>query len=140
MKKILTGIFVSVVMVLGLAACSGPGASGPNIACTNKVIQELATDQTVTGVWNCMTPRFQKALRTYVESGMLISADDAIFTDGTNTARSVVGTKYVGSQNGVNVYTLVVKTKTGDALTLTVTFWVDSSGRVDNLNITGPLF
>lgn len=141
MKKILVTMFIAAVAVLGLSSCSSPvSSSGPNLTCTDKVVQSEVTDRAVSGVWNCLTPALQKALQTYVQAGMAISADDAVFTDGNNTAPPILTTKFIGESNGVAVYAIVVKRTDGTLITLTMILWVDSSGKVDNVTVSGPTF
>lgn len=141
MKKVLASIFISVAMAVSLVACSSPiGSSGTDLACANKVVQQLTTDKSVSGLWSCLTSKFQQTLTQYVSYGMLISADDAVFTDGKNSAPPVVTTSFLGQKNGVDVYAVVLKGSDGSLVTLTITVWVDSSGKVDNINISGPLF
>jgi hypothetical protein len=139
MRKLFGGIFIAAVAAFGLVACGPVGSSGPDLTCANKVISEITTDKAVAGTWACLTPKFQSTLRDYVAAGALISADDAVFTDGTSTPAPVVTSSYVGSANGVAVYTVVIKTN-GTVETFSITVWLDSSGKVDNLNVTGPLF
>ena len=142
MKKLLA-TFMTVAALVLVSGCSAPGtSSGPNLTCANKVVQEITTNQTVSGTWACFTSKFQGTLSEYVSYGLLISADDAVFTDGTNTSNpNLVSTKYMGQQNGVDVYTVVVKGSDKTTLhTVTIMVWVDSSGKVDNVGIGIPLF
>jgi hypothetical protein len=140
MRKLLTGIFAAAIAVLSLAACSTSISSGPNLTCANKVVKEITTDKSVPGLWNCLTSKFQTTLKTYAATGLVISADDAVFTTGNNAAPPVLSTKFVGQENGVDVYTVVFKGRDGLPTTLTATLWVDSSGKVDNLGIGIPIF
>lgn len=143
MKKLFIALVVIGTVVL--SGCSLPGTSSGSSstnshACADKVVQSLTTNQPVKGVWACLTPRLESTLTTYVQDGLAVSADDAVFTDGTGGKTPVISTSYVGEKDGVDVYTVVLKQSDGSLLTVTVTVWVDSSGKVDNLAVAGPLF
>lgn len=143
MKKLLVAL--AVIGTVILSGCSLPGTSSGSSstndhACADKVVQSLTTNKAVKGVWACLTPKLEQTLTTYVQDGLAVSADDAVFTDGTGAKTSVISTSYVGEKDGVDIYTVVVKRSDGSLLTLTVTVWVDSSGKVDNIAVAGPLF
>src|SRR4029077_8296374 len=98
-----------------MAACSfGNSTPSFNHSCTDKVQQEITTNLTVKGVWNCLTPRLQGTLKMYADDHLVVGADDRVFTDGTNQKIDfIVSSKYFGEQDNIVTYTVIVKRTDG---------------------------
>ena len=133
---------LALAALVASAGCSlgtSAGSASPTV-CADKVVQSIAQNAKVAGLYNCLSPDFQGKLKNYVAAGLAHSNDDAVFTDGTSNKPPVIGTHLVGLANGVAVYAVIVQNPTAGAVTITFTIWLNPAPKVNNLAISQPLF
>ncbi len=126
-----------VLLLVGLtmAGCTLPGKSTATTshACADKLVQELATNQSVKGLWTCFDTTMQNDLHAFGLDG------DAAFVNPNHGSppAGAITVRYVGTQNGVAIYTAVIKNPdpTKAAQTFVVVVWVDADGKLANVTI-----
>lgn len=122
--------------VLALGACASPfSRSAPNNnVCADKAVQAITTNAPVKGLWACLSTSMQNNLHAYGHDG------DGAFSDGSGQAPPVVATHYVGSANGVSVYTVVLRFNNGTLGTDVISIWTDGQNKVTNIGVDTGIF
>jgi len=137
-RSVLARYRVGVVQALGAlalalacgTACSIVPVSQSNHACADKVASAVTSGQNTPGMWQCLDPKLQASLHT-----LGLDGDSAFAFTGS----TVISVKYIGASNGMDVYAVVGKSASG-IVSLTLTVWVNSDGKVTNLAVGAPAF
>lgn len=133
-------LIAAIVAALALTACGLPGSSTGNNshACADLVAQATTTTSPVHGLWNCLTPKFQMALKAAgaVTNGAF---------DGALSIGVALRTEFLGANADFAAYELILNPGAAQQVGgkwVELTVWLDplGSGKADNVGLPSPAF
>lgn len=130
---------LAALMVLAAVLASGCGnasrAAGTSHACADKVAQATTTTAPVAGLWDCLTPDFQRKLD---EIGVG-TKHDSVLSIGVATSYT-----FLGASPDFATYEIAIspqfQQQAGGVKTAEITVWLATGGLVDNVGVGAQAF